>query len=433
MILHSLKNKILMTTMSVIIIMGSAATYAVFLYSKDILFENEKNSLTTIVSEQAQQISILLKESTYLSQLISKQDFVLDYLYNPEKSPQNTEVLKRFQSYNLSDNYSSIYLMDIDGNTLVSTDEAFVSNNYSFREYFTEAKKGNYYTDISIGATSKELGYYFSTPVINENNEIIGVLVLKMKPNVINDLIIKPYLESNKGKLGLLAVIDDYSIIFHSNDPTKLFKSIADLSPETLKEINDKKRFADFDIGSLNYNIKLEEIRKIENSLSLEVLNKELNNNFLLNIVKIKDTPFCVIIIHNKNDLISSALKISYTLAFFVLLSVIVTIITINILVSRYTKPLSELNDVVRKAITEEDLGQRALITSKDEIGVLSKNFNELIEKLQKTLINVEEKVQKRTEQLERTNRAMSGRELKMIELKKEIIELKNKLKDNKS
>ncbi|MBU1046504.1 HAMP domain-containing protein [Patescibacteria group bacterium] len=415
--------------MSVIIIMGTFATFTVFLYSKDVLFENEKKSLMTIVSEQAQQISILLKESIYLSQLIAEQDFLLDYLNDPKKTVQDIEVVKRLESYNLDDNYSAIYLMNKEGNTLVSTDETFVSNNYSFRDYFIEAQRGNHYTDISIGATSKELGYYFSAPVINKNKEIIGVLVLKMKPNVINGLIIKPYLESNKERFGLLAVIDGYSIIFHSNDPTKLFKSIADLSLETLKEINDNKRFSDFDIGSLNYNIKLEEIRSIEDSRSIEATSKELNNDLLLNIVKVENTSFYVVMIHNKNELISSALKISYTLAFFVFLSVIIAIISINILVTRFTKPLSELNEVVRKAITEEDLGQRALITSKDEIGVLSENFNELIEKLQKTLINVEEKVQKRTKQLEKTNRAMSGRELKMIELKKEIIDLKNKLK----
>ena len=73
---------------------------------------------------------------------------------------------------NIGDNYSAIYVMDLEGKVLASTDTTFIHKNYAFRDYFTQSIKGDVYTDISIGVTSGELGYYFSSP-IKEKEEII--------------------------------------------------------------------------------------------------------------------------------------------------------------------------------------------------------------------------------------------------------------------
>ncbi|MCK4918592.1 MAG: HAMP domain-containing protein [Candidatus Pacebacteria bacterium] len=426
MIFYSLKNKLIVTIATVIFILGILATYTVFLYSKNIFFENEKEALSAIATEQAQQISIILKNSTDLSKLISQQDFVINYLNNSEKTHQNIEVLNRFKSYNINDEYSSIYLLDSEGTTLVSTAESFVSKNYSFRDYFKKALSGENFTDISMGVTSKELGYYFSSPVKNINNQIIGVMVLKMKPDKIDALINKSDHQDIINNYELLAIIDDYSVIFHSSDESKLFKSVAELNPETLSEITTKKRFSDYELASLDYDIALDKIKTSEKPLNLKVIDKTENNNLLINIAKIKDYPFCVIIIENENALISNALNISYTLGIFIILAIILAVIIVNIIISRFTKPLSELNTVVTKA-TQGDLSQRTIKSSDDELGILSKNFNNLIGKLEKNLAEVEKKVEERTGQLEKTNQAMAGRELKMIELKKELNDLKKK------
>ena len=74
-------------------------------------------------------------------------------------------------------------------------------------------------------------------------------------------------------------------------------------------------------------------------------------------------------------------------------------------------------------------------IQTKDEIGQLSRSFNEMAGKLKASYSGLEEKVKERTKvleektaELERMNKLMVGRELKMIELKKEIEELKKQV-----
>ena len=47
--------------------------------------------------------------------------------------------------------------------------------------------------------------------------------------------------------------------------------------------------------------------------------------------------------------------------------------------------------------------------------------------KLNNTIKNIEKKIAERTTSLEKVNKFMTGRELKMVELKKKIIDLENK------
>lgn len=74
--------------------------------------------------------------------------------------------------------------------------------------------------------------------------------------------------------------------------------------------------------------------------------------------------------------------------------------------------------------------------TRKDELGMLSRAFNTMVIELKESYRILEEKIKDRTQELtkktgelERMNKFMVGRELKMVELKKEIAELKQQLK----
>lgn len=82
--------------------------------------------------------------------------------------------------------------------------------------------------------------------------------------------------------------------------------------------------------------------------------------------------------------------------------------------------------------ITKGNLDHKVAIDSKDEIGQLSRSFDKMTDSLKKNRLLIEKKVEERTEQLQKTNDFMIGRELKMVDLKNEIIELKKKL-GNKS
>lgn len=78
--------------------------------------------------------------------------------------------------------------------------------------------------------------------------------------------------------------------------------------------------------------------------------------------------------------------------------------------------------------IAEGNLKIRVAVKGDDEIGNLAVAFNSMAVKLEGSYADLEQKIEERTEQLNRENRLMVNRELKMVELKKEIEELKKKI-----
>ena len=82
----------------------------------------------------------------------------------------------------------------------------------------------------------------------------------------------------------------------------------------------------------------------------------------------------------------------------------------------------------VKKATQEISLGNltyQIIIQKDDEIGELSQNINAMNKSIKEAKENIEKKVSERTKELEDLNKFMTGRELKMMELKQEIEKLK--------
>ncbi|MBM7555716.1 PDC sensor domain-containing protein [Halanaerobacter jeridensis] len=82
-------------------------------------------------------------------------------------------------------NANTVYLMDRSGTVIAGTtygqsDETFVDQNYNFRPYFKKAMTGTNYIYGAVGKTSKQRGFYFSSPVRNNDNKIVGVAVIKI-------------------------------------------------------------------------------------------------------------------------------------------------------------------------------------------------------------------------------------------------------------
>jgi len=118
---------------------------------------------------------------------------------------------------------------------------------------------------------------------------------------------------------------------------------------------------------------------------------------------------------------------VSYTQVSIVVIAVsFVFAATLGVLISYLlTRPIVALEKGA-KEITAGDLTKRVEVDTDDEIGELSKSFNEMAAKVQASTQSLEEKIQERTGELQKLNRYFVGRELKMVELKKEIATLQS-------
>ena len=87
------------------------------------------------------------------------------------------------------------------------------------------------------------------------------------------------------------------------------------------------------------------------------------------------------------------------------------------------TGPISHLANVLRTVTNERDYSVRASVDSKDELGMLAKGLNGMLERIEKGKLELEEKVASRTATLEHTNELLkeeiAGRKLVEESLKK--------------
>jgi len=108
-------------------------------------------------------------------------------------------------------------------------------------------------------------------------------------------------------------------------------------------------------------------------------------------------------------------------LASVFLLAVFLTILATYIIV----RPIEALKKASEK-ISSGNFDQKIETKSKDEIGSLAESFNKMVVEIKESKANIEKRVAERTVELEKLNKFMVGRELKMKELKEEIEKLEN-------
>ncbi len=139
---------------------------------------------------------------------------------NPESIFHANMVLDHFRD---ALNVDVCYLMDLEGNTLASSNrharESFVGKNYSFRPYFRAARQGNPGIHMAVGVTSRKRGAYLSYPVYAEGDPTpVGVAVIKASIE---------HLESEFEDIyeGIVLVTDAQGMVFLSTRPGWLYLS----------------------------------------------------------------------------------------------------------------------------------------------------------------------------------------------------------------
>lgn len=399
----SIKTKLLFSIVSIILTFGILATISVFNYSKYIIVEYEKEHLQEITVQKTYQINAIFNFSTLLVKKIAEQEAVINYVLEPD--PEQVEnINKILEGYNIGDGFSAIYLINEEGTTLASTDETFIGENYGFRDYFKKGIKGDSCADVSLGVTSKKLGYYFSTPILNNDKGVIGVAVIKMKPTVVDNAV-------NIGiDISGITLVDKFGIVISSSKAGRLYKSLGILNEETIKEIEELRRYQNIEITSLGYEIVQNSLNFTENPRLFEFYDatEEEKEEEILSLAKLQDFPFYVLLEEHGAKYVKSAKKIAYILSIFIALSVLLASGIIVLMVLRLIEPINKLKKAA-KEISKGHLNQKIEATSSDELGQLAEAFNTMSTQLAESKKDIDIKVDQQTRDLQKFKLAVEN------------------------
>ena len=146
-------------------------------------FGLEKNFIRQILQEGYHRLEVAKSKFTFFESTGATlvKTVAWDPLIAGETLPEASFSLDlRLRLLNRRLGSNLVYLLDLEGNILSSSDPALMGKNFAFRPYFQQALKGNSALLYAQGTVTREEGAYFSRPLVNSKGEILGVAVVKI-------------------------------------------------------------------------------------------------------------------------------------------------------------------------------------------------------------------------------------------------------------
>ncbi len=140
--------------------------------------------------QEAERLDQAFSQLVSVSDLLKKNPIVIHVLDQHARghSSSNSATLivqKTLETIAGIDKISSVYLMDMNGQCVHSSNASFIGKNYGFRPYFKDAIKSGSGMYSAMGVTSQQPGIYYAQRVSN-GSDSVGVAVIKIMPSFFN-------------------------------------------------------------------------------------------------------------------------------------------------------------------------------------------------------------------------------------------------------
>jgi len=310
-----------------------AGALIAFIYSSQSILLSAKNDLLKAVMQQAREPARIFANSHSILKGLAADKSVINFLSSsgkpPSKETPTRAVVEEILSHFNIENYPAIYLMDPSGLTVAATDKegAFFGKNYAIRDYFQKAIKGEPWTDMAVGITTKLPGYYFSEPVKNNFGQIIGVAAAKLDSMIIEQSVVTGLLNSFKGNI---MIVDKDGVIICSQLHNRLFKTLALFSEQKKQDVIAKKKFIVSDFMTIHFDSVQESIDRYSHPVTIELTDPLDKKNKAIALTAIGNSPFYLMVEVDKTNL---TLASKSGLEIFIMILFIISAILLTVLI----------------------------------------------------------------------------------------------------
>jgi PAS domain S-box-containing protein len=265
--------------------------------------------------------------------------------------------------------YRAIVLFDKEGKLLATSDSSFRDKPESTqraefdREYLEGTKEDGPVSvrDFRYSPLVDDYTVSFSSLVKNLEAKPIGIVTLFIDWAVIQEFATGEQIRGDGGRIGMLLGSDGKTIIAHHN-PSFIGTPLQDLLPITLSDLTLMgKRGGSGEIDIVN-------VRK---SVAFRRTH-EFNG--------IKPFDWTSLVFVDSERLLTPINVLKYNILIFVLIVIGSVLVIIYFVARGIVKPVGNLTTVATVATEAGDLGQQVEVKTKDEIGQLSKSFQEMMD-----------------------------------------------------
>ncbi len=394
--------------------------FFLFYFFEGYLKETTYSNLEKITEITSFRIENFINQSITSSGLLNQNEVLTSEESSIEEIEQEiNRVYKYYQVF-----FQDITFLDREGRVIASTSKRSYGR-WETNPWFMKAKatKEIVISDMYAVSNPEDPIMAVFVPNINEEGQIASFTVVQIntKP-LFKDLNFKI------GEEGIVLVLNERGDIIFHQEKKNIFTKISEEYP--LEENAVRKR------GNIIFNFQGEDI-----IASFKVIESEVFN-----------MGWQLIIAQPEEEAFGFLRKMAVNYGFLIIVFLFPIILVSFIISRKVIKPLKNLS-ITSKRVARGDFKARAVVYTKDEFGELADNFNkmtddlgkakqtmqeerdvleikvnartkelnEINEKLEQEVGNRTEQIQKKLVELEKMSKLMVGRELKMIELKKEL------------
>lgn len=415
----TLRKKITLLLVVTSLSLALILSFFIYIYLNRQLSLRKINEIKQLSIEQTHETAKLLDKFELFVKTVATQSQVAEHLSNPTEASA-TDLLNNFSKYVQENKYLALYLLDLDGVAIVSTDERFLGQNYSFRDYFKEALTGRSVIDASIGKTSNQFGYYYSSPIKNEEGLIIGVLVLKTDNREIDTTV----LNSEIAKSSSVMLVDRYGIILVSNDSDRYLKSLGGMSLANKQKINETSRLANQEIKTLNYESAQKLLENYQEVEALELYDGKEKKDMVV-VAKIAGHPFYLVADIDLDSVSVFVLSVILVVTLILIFGAVVFSTFLTKTMMKIISPLKKFKEVSEE-ISGGNFLSRIEIDENNEFSDLAHVFNQMTESLRTFYDDLDNKVKDRTADIENISQELKDQKNAILNILEDVESEKN-------
>jgi GAF domain-containing protein/HAMP domain-containing protein len=311
-------------------------------------------------------------------------------------------------------NIVSYGLLDVTGQVKYDLNQSEIGKLEASTEYFAEAVRGkSYISSIEFSEEDQKPYVYFSSPVLDANKIVLGILRAKYDANVFQSI-----LKENINLVGQSTapiLLDDHLIrLGDLYQPQNQFKSIAPISATDTLWLRSIRRITPDDSLEIATNL-IDLSNQLTYSPNERFITSDLNPNNAENsgtefiaVTHLTNKPWIVLYTQSASilDQLSTDQQKTISLIASILAGLVAVLTTI--FAQALTRPINRLTSTAQK-ITEGDLTVSAPV-SNDEIGLLANSFNIMTARLRQFISELEDRVRTRTSELAERNESLTFR-----------------------
>lgn len=324
---------------------------------------------------------------------------------DPEARERGQSVINAVQS---TFNYDSMSLLNVAGQTLISTNPTLPGQDRSQRPEVISAQRGALgMSDATTDPNDDQVYLHFTAPVYGSNNQMIGIVDGRVRLDEIHRLVA---LDANRSGTGSYSVIVDAHGIRLSvpNFPHLLFHPSAPLAPTVAQKMIDARRFGDNTATLLQQASSMPEVLE-----SIDLLNRHVDESRFFTgtlnsgeegesvIRKLRSVDWYYIHrvpIEQFYSVVRS--QTGYALLITAIAASLAIAVTLWFVNNSLRRPLLQLIETA-SVIAGGDLRKRLHMQRRDEIGILAHTFDAMADALE-ARINEAQAAQAEAQRLQR-------------------------------